>query len=144
MCCSWTDGEQSASCGGPAGRDPITIQTIEMLSAHGYPTYVVGFGGEVSPTSLDAFAAAGGVPRAGTPRYYQADTAAELQAVLQGIAGSIAGDEFSCSCRGTPCPDDAALVPARSAMAASVRSPEGASAEVGVLPDWRVRRSIRR
>jgi hypothetical protein len=98
-----TDGEQSDSCGGPAARDPITVQAIEALYAHGYPTYIVGFGGEVSTTSLDSFAAAGGVPRVGMPRYYQADTAADLLAVLQGIAGNIAGDEFSC--RGTPCPD---------------------------------------
>jgi hypothetical protein len=97
-----TDGMQSDSCGGLA-LDVVTIMNIENLYAHGYPTFVVGYGGEVSATSLDSFAAAGGVPRSGMPRYYQADTPAELQAVLLTIAGSIGGDEFNCP--GTPCPD---------------------------------------
>jgi hypothetical protein len=79
-------------------------QTLMTLYQHGYPTYVVGFGGGVDMAAMNSFAMAGGVPRTGSPSYYQADTAADLQAAIQEIAGRIGGDEFSCA--GTPCPDN--------------------------------------
>lgn len=99
-----TDGKQSGACGGNTN-DPITVANIEALYNAGYPTYVVGFGGGVDPADLDSFAVAGGVPRAGTPMYYQADNAAELDAALDAIAGSIIGDPELGGCTGTPCPD---------------------------------------
>jgi len=99
-----TDGKQSGSCGGNAG-DLITIANIEALYQAGYPTYVVGFGGGVDPADLNAFSVAGGVPRAGDPMYYQADTAMELEMALDAIAGDIVGDPELGVCDGTPCPD---------------------------------------
>ncbi|RMH44368.1 MAG: VWA domain-containing protein [Deltaproteobacteria bacterium] len=99
-----TDGKQSGSCGGN-GADPTTIANLEALYAAGYPTYVVGFGGGVDPDDLAAFAAAGGVPRAGDPPYYQADDAAALAEALDAIAGDIVGDPELGGCAGTPCPD---------------------------------------
>lgn len=99
-----TDGRQSSSCGGNGG-DAITVTNIEALYQAGYPTYVVGFGGGVSPDDLNDFAVAGGVPRAGDPMYYQADTAAELEMALDAIAGDIVGDPELGLCNGTPCPD---------------------------------------
>jgi len=98
-----TDGKQSSACGGVA-RDPDTEALIADLDTNGFPTYVVGFGDGVRPASLETFALAGGVPRPGMPAYYQADTAAELDAAIAAIAGSIGGDpEFGCM--GLPCPD---------------------------------------
>lgn len=99
-----SDGKQSSACGGDA-RDPVTITNIEALYTAGYPTYVVGFGGGVDPADLNDFALAGGVPRAGDPKYFQADSAAELQLALETIAGSIVGDPELGTCAGTPCPD---------------------------------------
>lgn len=99
-----TDGKQSGSCGGNAN-DLVTIANIEALYMAGYPTYVVGFGGGVDPADLDKFAMAGGVPRVGTPLYYQADSAAELDAALDAIAGDIVGDPELGGCAGSPCPD---------------------------------------
>ena len=99
-----TDGAQSNACGG-VDRDPVTEATIGDLLAAGFPTYVVGFGGGVRAASLETFAAAGGVPRVGDPVYYQADTAAELDAALDAIAGSVVGDPEFGSCPGLPCPD---------------------------------------
>jgi len=97
-----TDGMQ-ANCGNVNQRNMVTVQEITRLYNDGYPTYVVGFGGAVDPAALNQFAMAGGVPHAGTPQYYKADTAADLQTAIGAIAGTIGGDEFSCA--GTPCPD---------------------------------------
>ncbi len=99
-----TDGAQSSACGG-VDRDPVTEQIIIDLYAANFPTYVVGFGGKVRADSLALFATSGGVPRAGDPVYYQADTAADLDAVLDVIAGSVVGDPELGGCQGLPCPD---------------------------------------
>jgi len=100
-----TDGAQSGTCGGVA-EDPQTEQIILDLYAADFPTYVVGFGGAVRADSLALFATAGGVARAGDPVYYQADTAAELDEVLDVIAGTVAaGDPEFGGCTGLPCPD---------------------------------------
>ena len=100
-----TDGKQSGSCGGADG-DIVSIENIETMYAAGYPTYVVGFGGGVDPDDLNAFAVAGGVPRAGDPMYYQADDAVALDEALDAIAGDIVGDPEIGGCVGTPCPDN--------------------------------------
>jgi len=99
-----TDGAQSNACGGVA-MDPETEQIILDLYGANFPTYVVGFGGKVRPDSLALFATAGGVPRVGDPVYYQADTAADLDTVLDAIAGSVVGDPELGGCQGLPCPD---------------------------------------
>lgn len=103
-----TDGMQ-AGCGTVSQKNMQIAQTLMTLYQHGYPSYVVGFGGGVDAAAMNSFAMAGGVPRMGTPSYYQADTAADLQAAIQEIAGRIGGDEFSCA--GTPCPDNRCFDP---------------------------------
>lgn len=97
-----SDGMQT--CG---GNDAAITAAVKSLYDNGYDSYIVGFGGEVSPASLDMFAAAGGVPRGGADGgghlYYQADSAAELDAALAQIAGLVTSQEFGCP--GVPCPD---------------------------------------
>jgi MYXO-CTERM domain-containing protein len=100
-----TDGAQSSACGG-VDRDPVTEQIILDLYAANFPTYVVGFGGKVRAASLELFAVSGGVPRVGDPVYYQADTAEDLDEVLDVIAGSVVGDPEFGGCQGLPCPDN--------------------------------------
>jgi len=104
-----TDGAQSGTCGGVA-QDPVTVQHIKDLYDDWVPTYVVGFGGAVRPQSLEDFAQAGGVARSGTPSYYQADSATELDAALKAVADVVGSIEFSCL--GFPCPDGRCRDPA--------------------------------
>ena len=121
-----TDGEQSGSindggvqagCGGME-RNPITKQAIKDLYDAGVPTYVVGFGGAVSPAALDLFAAAGGVGNPTSPQYFQADDAPQLEAVLKTIANAIGFDpEFTCP--GLPCPDGRCLEPGTNMVCSS-------------------------
>jgi MYXO-CTERM domain-containing protein len=105
-----SDGMQT--CG---GSDAMIEASIKMLYDNGYPSYIVGFGGQVSPTALDAFAKAGGVPRAtggtdgGGHLYYQADDATQLDAALDEIVGKVSTAEFG-GCPGTPCPDGRCFV----------------------------------
>jgi hypothetical protein len=79
-----TDGKQ-AGCN-DAGGDAGTEAILTSMNAAGISTFVVGFGGGVDPAQLDAFAVAGGVPLSGSPAYYQADNALELEAALAAIA----------------------------------------------------------
>ncbi len=99
-----SDGKQT--CG---GNDAMIAASVMGLFANGYPSYIVGFGGQVDPAALDQFASAGGVPRAtgdaGGNQYYQADDAASLDAALDEIVGGVVVSEFS-SCPGPPCPDN--------------------------------------
>jgi hypothetical protein len=99
-----SDGMQT--CGG--GNAQI-VQSIQKLYNDGYPTYIVGFGGAVSPAALDMFATAGGVPRKAGPdgggeAFYRADDAAGLDAALGEIASAVINTEFG-GCPGLPCPD---------------------------------------
>jgi MYXO-CTERM domain-containing protein len=104
-----SDGMQT--CG---GSDAQITASFAKLYADGYPSYIVGFGGQVAPAALDMFAQAGGVPRTvgvdgGGRPYYQADDAAGLDAALDEIVGNVVSAEFS-SCPGTPCPDGRCFV----------------------------------
>ena len=104
-----SDGMQT--CG---GSDAQVTSDVAALYNNGYDSYIVGFGGDVSPASLDMFAAAGGVPRSGADGgghlYYQADNAAELDSALAEIAGALASGEFN-NCPGVPCPDGRCFAP---------------------------------
>ncbi len=95
-----TDGKQ-AGCNA-AGGDSGTEMILASMHAAGISTFVVGFGGGVDPAQLDAFAVAGGVPVTGTPSYYQADNAIELEAALQAIAN----EALSCVFALDDLPDD--------------------------------------
>ncbi len=95
-----TDGKQ-AGCS-RAGGDSGTEMILASMFAGGVPTFVVGFGdagsgGVIDPVQMDAFAVAGGVPRSGTPKYFQADDALQLDQALALIAGSIVGCNFTLS-----------------------------------------------
>jgi hypothetical protein len=87
-----SDGQQ-AGCNA-AGGDAGTEQILADMFAAGVPTFVVGFGGAVDPVQLGEFAVAGGVPVAGDPNYYQADTDTELQQALDDIATATLGCVF--------------------------------------------------
>lgn len=83
-----TDGEPNCSAGDPAAE---TVAAVTGLASAGIKTFVLGFGGGfVDDSVLNDSALAGLVPRAGgPPHYYAANNAAELEAVLDTIAGGI-------------------------------------------------------
>ncbi|MBI3182857.1 MAG: VWA domain-containing protein [Myxococcales bacterium] len=81
-----TDGKET--CSG----SPVTA--VKSLFSKGIRTYVIGFGGAVDPNTLTTMAIEGGTARATTPRYYQADDAAALQAALASIAQGALGCDF--------------------------------------------------
>ena len=66
----------------------------DNLAMRGIKTFVIGFGGEVDAVNLADIATAGGTPRAGTPRYYQADDAPGLLAAFNVIAQGALGCEY--------------------------------------------------
>jgi hypothetical protein len=89
-----TTGNGANNCGGEAG-DARTQTTIEQLHANGVTTFVVGFGGNVDTTSLDAFAIAGGAPRAGAKKFYSAESPAQLAQAFAAIAELAASCEYT-------------------------------------------------
>ena len=82
-----TDGMET--CGG----NGVTAAT-NNLAQKGIKTFVVGFGSGVAPANLSNIATAGGTPRPGTPKYYQADDAAGLQLAFNQIAQGALGCEY--------------------------------------------------
>lgn len=96
-----SDGAQS-SCnlgGGDAGTEAAIA---DLYTNRGIPTFVVGFGSATDAAELNKLAMLGGRPLAGTPRYYQADTAAQLDQAFQSIAGLVA----TCTFKVDPPPAD--------------------------------------
>jgi hypothetical protein len=89
-----TDGQQSSDCNA-AGGDAGTTQIVSDLLASGVPTFVLGFGDEVDPQSLNAFATAGGVPAMGANAYYDASDQASLDAALAAIANATLSCSFA-------------------------------------------------
>lgn len=84
-----TDGAQSTctAAGGDAGSEAIVA---DLFGNRGISTFVVGFGNAVDATELDKLANAGGVPvTGGTHAYYQAESQADLDAVLASIADAV-------------------------------------------------------
>jgi MYXO-CTERM domain-containing protein len=116
-----SDGEQT--CGGTNAQ--ITA-SIKKLYDDGWPSYVVGFGGAVSPAALGMFATAGGVGPVsgdgGARGYYQADDAASLDAALDQIAGAVLAGEFT-GCAGVPCPDGRCFVSGEQCVSGSCIAP---------------------
>lgn len=64
------------------------------LAMKGIKTFVIGFGGEVDGTNLSDIATAGGTPRPGATKYYQADDAPGLLAAFNLIAQGALGCEY--------------------------------------------------
>lgn len=82
-----TDGAET--CNG----DGVAAATANLQSK-GIKTFVVGFGGEVDAQNLSDIATAGGTPRPGATKYYQADDATGLLAAFNLIAQGALGCEY--------------------------------------------------
>lgn len=78
----------------------------DNLTQRGIKTFVVGFGGEVDATNLADIATAGGTPRPGATKYYQADDAPGLLAAFNLIAQGALGCEYRLA---MPPPDPAKI-----------------------------------
>ena len=76
-----TDGTET--CSGKA------IDWVNAAKGAGIKTFVVGFGSGVNKTELENMALAGGTPKSGSPKYYQADSPASLSAALQAIGSLV-------------------------------------------------------
>ncbi|MFN0252355.1 MAG: VWA domain-containing protein [Kofleriaceae bacterium] len=88
------DGVGANNCGGANG-DARTQATIEQLRADGITTFVVGFGGNVDTTALNAFAIAGGAPQSGSKKFYAAESPAELAQTFASIVERAASCEYT-------------------------------------------------
>lgn len=82
-----TDGMENCS-GAP-------VAEVEGLFSRGVRTYSVGFGSDVDQARLEQMAVRGGTARAASPRYFQADSPADLQAALSSIASGAASCDFT-------------------------------------------------
>ena len=82
-----TDGTETCNGNG-------VMAATTNLASKGIKTFVIGFGGDVDAANLAAIAVAGGTPRAGTPKYYQADDAPGLLAAFNLIAQGALGCEY--------------------------------------------------
>ncbi len=103
-----TDGEPNCDVD-DATAATHTVQAVQALRTAGIKTFVLGFGGAfITGTVLNDAAQAGGVPRpGGPPYYYAANSATELQAALQAIAGGIIVPSCSYHLQSLPpVPDD--------------------------------------
>lgn len=103
-----TDGEPNCTTDSAAAAAQ-TVAAVTALAGAGIKTYVLGFGGGfTSDAVLNDAALAGQVPRAGgPPHYYAANSAAELSAVLDQIAGGIVVPSCSYALASAPPdPDD--------------------------------------
>jgi len=96
-----TDGAQAKCSAG--GGDTGSLGTVtDLFQNHNVATFVVGFGSGVNDTFLNSVAQAGGVPLPGSPSYYQADTAADLDQAFQAIGNAV----ISCTYKVDPAPPD--------------------------------------
>jgi hypothetical protein len=82
-----TDGTETCNGNG------VTAATQNLMQ-RGIKTFVVGFGGEVDAMNLSDIATAGGTPRPGATKYYQADDAQGLLAAFNLIAQGALGCEY--------------------------------------------------
>jgi hypothetical protein len=89
-----SDGAQSGSCEGAAGDARTEAIIGDLFTNRGIPTFVVGFGSGVDVPQLNRFADHGGMPLAGTTRYYQADTATQLEQAFAAIAEIVVRCDF--------------------------------------------------
>ena len=76
-----TDG--SETCSGKA------IDWVNAAKGAGIKTFVVGFGSGVNSSQLNTLAMAGGTPKSGTTKYYQADSPSSLSLALQAIGSLV-------------------------------------------------------
>lgn len=71
--------------------EAATVAAVQALFNAGIKTYVLGFGGGfgTTPQVLNDAAVAGGKPKAGSTKFYEATNQAELDQALMAIAGGI-------------------------------------------------------
>ena len=72
----------------------LGVPAAAALAARGIKTYVVGFGNEVNAQNLSEMAVSGGTARNAMPRYFQADSPAELTSAFGAIAQGAVGCDF--------------------------------------------------
>lgn len=85
-----TDGLPNCSGGNPdVASDTETVAAVTALHMAGIKTFVLGFGMFGGGGILNQAAIAGGVPKAGATKYYEATSQMELDMALQAIAGGI-------------------------------------------------------
>jgi hypothetical protein len=96
-----TDGGASCATNGE-------LSTLSaMMASMGVPVAVVGFALGSDEATLEAIASAGGLPRpGGSPSYYTAESAADLDAVFTEIAARVVSCELSLT---TTPPDPSAI-----------------------------------
>jgi len=86
-----TDG--LPNCGGPMQDQASNAETVAAVTGlfnAGIPTFVLGFGTFGLPAGvLNDAAVAGGRPKAGSTKFYEANNSAELDAALAAIAGGV-------------------------------------------------------
>lgn len=82
-----TDGTETCNGNGVAA-------ATANLATKGIKTFVIGFGGQVDAMNLADIAIAGGTPRPGATRYYQADDEPGLLAAFNLIAQGALGCEY--------------------------------------------------
>jgi hypothetical protein len=104
-----TDGLPNCSGGNPdTASDAETVAAVTALKTAGIPTYVLGFGTFGLPAGvLNDAAIAGGKPRPGATKFYEANNANDLTMALDAIAGGVIVP--SCSYQlasAPPVPDD--------------------------------------
>jgi hypothetical protein len=94
-----TDGLPNCNAG-----DGPTLLAVQTLMGLGIKTFVIGLGADTqaNPQLLNDMAMAGGTARATNPKYFQANNAADLQAAIAQIAGSV----VSCTYRLDRAPPD--------------------------------------
>ncbi len=97
-----TDGAQSSGCSLGGGATGAEATLAALKAQRDITTFVVGFGSSVNAAELGKLATAGGAPLAGATKYYQADTAAQLDQAFQSIAGLVVSCEYIVA----PAPDD--------------------------------------
>jgi hypothetical protein len=72
----------------------LSREAVTALRSHGFDTFVIGLGADLNvsnPALLNDMAVAGGWPRDGTTKYYQADSLEQLNQVLTDIGGKVIG-----------------------------------------------------
>jgi hypothetical protein len=106
-----TDGMPTCPNGGGTRQNQadnqLALDAVTALSSHGFGTFVIGLGAETAsnPQLLSDMAVQGGWPRAGDPKYYQANSVSELQAIFQTIGGMVIGCNLSLGSNRPEVPD---------------------------------------
>jgi len=93
--CSLTNPSSACTMTDNPAEDRAATDAVAAAAAAGIPTFVVGVGMTGADATLDAMAAAGGVPQKGaTTAFYAVTDTASLVAALDAILGRVASCKF--------------------------------------------------